>query len=217
MLLGRGPSPPSSPDGLEKAFRPRLIHNQLSERPQTVGTMGRQGSKTLPTVFNGLILAVQKAQEECHRGFENKRPGDEIAGTLSVPFLSGSDIRAALKHGATVIQKTSNGYTMFPWTAVCNSAQQLRQVPVAALNQPHTALTVLLWSRLRTALWRSSPSCTRASSSSSHRRRRSAGACRLCAGASVAIAADAAANPSARQGGGGGGGGGGGMRGAAAA
>jgi hypothetical protein len=93
--------------------------------------MARHNPRPTSTVFNSLLLAVQKAQDECQKGFENKRIED-IAATQSVPFLSGSDIRASLKYGATVIQKTSNGYTMFPWTTACNSAQQLRQVSYGA-------------------------------------------------------------------------------------
>ncbi len=129
---------PTSPPGAEKALRMRL--NQ-AERPHTAGAaFVRHASKSAPSTasFSNLLLAVQNAQEECQRGFEGRKL-EEGPGFLSVSFLSGSDIRAALKHGATVIQKTSSGYSMFPWTAACNAMQHLRQARIRP-HDPHRRL-----------------------------------------------------------------------------
>ncbi len=132
MLSGRGPS---SPSGAEKALRIRLKQAN-AERPHTAGACpSKPATKIAPASFNSLLLAIQHTQEECQRSLDDKR-SEEGAGFHSMSFLSGSDIRAALRHGATVIQKTSTGYSMFPWTSACNSAQQLRQAPLPATHPP---------------------------------------------------------------------------------
>ncbi len=172
MLSGRVPS---SPSAAEKALRIRL-KQATAERPPTASACpSKAGIKIAPVSFNSLLLAIQNAQEECQRGLEDKR-SEEGTAFHSMSFLSGSDIRAALKHGATVIQKTSTGYSMFPWTSACNSAQQLRQVSDAPIlpTSPRPVLTRT--HRFRSASWSSSPSSTAASSSTCPPKHPSAGA-----------------------------------------
>eukprot|EP00960_Hanusia_phi_P068635 766896-Hanusia_phi.AAC.2 len=50
------------------------------------------------------------------------------SGYIVVPFLNASDIRAALKFGATVIHKTGNGYSLTPWASVMELTEKFESL-----------------------------------------------------------------------------------------
>ena len=130
------PRSPVSPPAAEKTIRTRLYRAEVANRPHSAGPFSRKSplkqstgqTSTLPASFGYLMSSIQNTQDECHRCLEGRRLDEGMPGMQAVPFLSGSEIRAALKNGATVIQKSGTGYSMFPWTAGCHALQQLRQV-----------------------------------------------------------------------------------------